>query len=190
MMTDDGVATSYQDAVQRGVPLQETDGTLTYPTARSRPKPTSTLDPLHRALMWVGVVVPVLLSVYIASQMPSMPEQVPVQFGFDGSVNRYGSPWEGFWTMIGVTVLIIGIAVLARFPRSLNYPMLMNSANVQAQYKNAVQMLVWTNVSMAVISVGMMSIWFDLVWLNLVWVGLVLMGASAVFFITRMFKLR
>lgn len=94
-MTDDGVATSYQDAVQRGVPLQETDGTLTYPTARSRPKPTSTLDPLHRALMAISVVVPVALTVFAAAQIPMMDQQVPVHFNLDGTVNRFGSPWEG-----------------------------------------------------------------------------------------------
>ncbi|MGO1523489.1 MAG: DUF1648 domain-containing protein [Nesterenkonia sp.] len=190
MMTDDGVATSYQDAVQRGVPLQETDGTLTYPTARSRPKPTSTLDPLHRALMAISVVVPVALTVFAAAQIPMMDQQVPVHFNLDGTVNRFGSPWEGFWTAAGTTVLIIGIAVLARYPRVFNNPVELNSSNVQQQYKNAVQMLSWLNLAMAIMAVGMMGLWFEPLWFPLVWVGLALMGVSMVFFMRRMFKLR
>lgn len=188
--SDDEAAASYQEAVRRGVPLRESDGTLIYPTARSRPKPNFVLDPLHRALMLISVTVPVLLTVFIATQMPTMPERVPVQFGLDGSVNRYGSPWEGLWTAVGAAAVIIGVAVLARFPRVFNYPVELTGSNVQAQYKNAVQMMVWLNVSMAVMAMGLTALWIDLLWVNLAWVGLVLMGASLVFFIRRMLKLR
>lgn len=188
-MTDDA-ATSYQDAVRRGVPLRESDGTLSYPTARSRPKPNFTLDSLHRSLMAISVLVSVLLTVFIATQIPTMPEEVPVHFGFDGSANRYGSPWEGFWAMAVVTAMIIGIAVLARYPQTFNIPMLLNEHNAQVQYENAVRMMVWLNVSMTVITVGMMAIWFDTLWLGLTWAGMVLMIVSMVFFIRRMFSLR
>lgn len=189
-MTDDGVAYSYQEAMRRGVPLQEPDGTLIYPTTRSRPKPTFTLDPLHRALMVISVAVPVMLTVFVAAQIPMMDQQVPVHFSWDGTVNRYGSPWEGFWTAAGVTVMIIGIAVLARYPRVFNNPVELNSSNVQQQYKNAVQMLTWLNLAMAIMAVGMMGLWFEPLWFPLVWVGLTLMGVSMVFFMRRMFKLR
>lgn len=186
----DDAAGTYVEAVRLGVPLREPDGTFSYPRGRSLPQPNFTLDPLHRSLLWISVLVPVLLVGYVGSQMSSMPDEVPVHFGLDGSVNRYGSPWEGFWTMVGVTVVISSLAVLARFPRLFNYPVMLTSNNVQAQYQNAVQLMVWMNVSMAVITVGMMSIWFDLGWINLVWVGLGLMLVMMVFFIRRTFKLR
>ncbi|GAA4841505.1 DUF1648 domain-containing protein [Garicola koreensis] len=189
-MTDDGVAYSYQEAMRRGVPLQEPDGTLIYPTTRSRPKPTFTLDPLDRALMAISVAVPVMLTVFVAAQIPMMDQQVPVHFSWDGTVNRYGSPWEGFWTAAGVTVMIIGIAVLAKYPRVFNNPVELNSSNVQQQYKNAVQMLTWLNLAMAIMAVGMMGLWFEPLWFPLVWVGLALMGVSMVFFIRRLFMLR
>lgn len=188
--SDGETAASYQEAVRRGVPLRESDGTLIYPTARSRPQPDFVLDPLHRALLLISVVVPVLLIVLFAVGMSSMPAQVPVQFGLDGSVNRYGSPWEGLWTAVGAAAVIIGVAVLARFPRVFNYPVELTGSNVQAQYKNAVQMMVWLNVSMAVMAMGLTALWIDLLWVNLAWVGLVLMGVSMVFFIRRMLKLR
>lgn len=188
--SDDDAATSYQEALRRGVPLRDPDGTLSYPSPRSRPRPDFSLDPLHRSLMLISVVVPVLLTAFIAVRMPSMPAQVPVQFGLDGTVNRYGSPWEGLWTAAGAAAVIIGVAVLARFPRVFNYPVELTSSNIQVQYKNAVQMMVWLNVSMAVLVMGLMALWIDLLWINLVWVGLVLMGVSMVFFIRRMLKLR
>lgn len=187
---DDGVATSYLAAVRRGVPLRETDGTLTYPTSRSRPRSNFTLDPLHRSLMAISVLVPVLLTVFLATQVPSMPAEVPVQFGFDGSVNRYGSPWEGFWVVAVMAVTIIGVAVLARYPRTFNFPIALSEHNAQVQYKNAVQMMVWLNVSMAVMTLGMISVWFGTLWLGLAWAGVVLMIVTMVFFIHRMFKLR
>lgn len=188
--SDGEAAASYQEAVRRRVPLREPDGTLVYPSARSRPKPDFVLDPLNRALLLISLLVPVLLIVLFAVQMPSMPEQVPVQFGLDGSVNRYGSPWEGLWTAVGAAAVIVGVAILARYPRVFNYPVELTGSNVQAQYKNAVQMLVWLNVSMAVMAMGLTALWIDLLWINLVWAGLVLMGVSMVFFIRRMFKLR
>lgn len=187
---NDDVATSYQEAVRRGVPLQEADGRLVYPTARSRPKPQVTLDPLHRALMVISLLVPVLLTVFMATQVPAMGGQVPVHFGFDGSGSRYGSPWEGFWAMVVMTALIIGVAVLARYPRTFNMPVELNEHNAQAQYANAVRMMVWLNVSMAVITVGMMSMWFGTLWLGPAWVGVLLMVVSMAVFIRRMFKLR
>lgn len=184
------VATSYQEALRRRVPLQDPDGTLSYPSARSRPKPDFTLDPFHRALLGISVVVPVLLTVLVAIQAPSMPGQVPVHFSLDGSVNRYGSPWEGLWTALGVTVIILVVAVLARFPRIFNYPVELTSRNVQSQYENAVQMMVWLNVSMAVTAVGIVSLWFQLRWFGVVWAGLVLMVVVMGFFIRRMLRLR
>lgn len=66
----------------------------------------------------------------------------------------------------------------------------LNSSNVQQQYKNAVQMLTWLNLAMAIMAVGMMGLWFEPLWFPLVWVGLALMGVSMVFFMRRMFKLR
>lgn len=187
---DDDVATSYQEALRRGVPLRDPDGTLSYPSSRSRPKPDFTLDPLHRGLMGFSVVVPVVLLVLVAIRLPSMPDQVPVHFSFDGSVNRYGSPWEGLIAGLVLCAIIIGIAVLARYPRIFNYPTELNSSNVQVQYKNAVQMLVWMNLGIAILAVGSFAVWFDAIPIHLVWVGLAVIGLSAAVFIGRMFKLR
>lgn len=74
---------------------------------------------LTECFVWTFAVLPALatLAVY-----PWLPEQVPLQWGFDGVVNRYGARIELF----GICVLAFGIQLLMRFspkldPKGENY---------------------------------------------------------------------
>lgn len=184
------VATSYQQAVAEKIPLREADGTLSYPSAAGRPRPDVRLDPLHRGLRLLSAAVPVGVSLYAGARLPAMPEQIPVHFGFDGSVSRYGSPWEGLGALLLLTLLAVGLAVLSRYPHRFNYPFLLTEHNVQRQYRNAAQMMVWLALSTAVISVGTANVWFGISGLHILWLGVVMMVGTTAVFVLRMVRMK
>jgi hypothetical protein len=53
----------------------------------------------------------IILVIYILTAGP-LPAEAPVHFGFGGDANRYGSPWEVFGLIIGLSVLYILISIL------------------------------------------------------------------------------
>lgn len=182
---------SYVEALRRGVPFRDEDGALHYPTMRSRPYPSFSLDPLHRFLLIGSVVVSVGYTLWMVARIPSMPDQVPMHFAADGSVNRYGSPWEMLIPASLFLAAIIGCAVLTRYPRIYNYGLgRVTEENIQAHYKNSVQLMIWTVFSVAVLHIiALGGIAGDWPTFPAIWIGLVLMLGSMAFFILRMFKL-
>lgn len=184
------VETSWVEAQRRGKPFRDADGTISYPSYRTRPKPDFTLDSFHRGLLTASVAAAVLASVYTLLQIPSMPEEVPIHWSGGGTVS-YGSRGSIAWPILLVMLCVIGTAVLTRYPRGYNYPVDLNEHNVQAQYRNGAQMMVWTTVSVAIINVGMVLPWItgteDI---TLALVGLGVLILSSIFFIRRMFTLR
>lgn len=184
-------ADTYRDALSRGVPFRDEDGRLHYPTMRSRPQPSFTLDLFHRALLMGSLVVSFGYTVWMVLRIPSMPELVPMHFSADGSVNRYASPWEMLILMAVMMAMIIGLAVLTRYPRIFNYGVgTVTDENIQAHYKNAVQLMIWTVLSMAVLHIialgGIAGDWS----INPgIWFGMAILLGSAAFFILRMTKL-
>lgn len=182
---------NYVEALRSGVPFRDVDGLLRYPTMRSRPRPTFSLDPLHRFLLVGSVVVSIGYTLWMAARIPSMPEQVPVHFSADGSVNRYGSPWEMMIVAALLLATIIGCAILTRYPRIYNYGTgKVTEKNIQAHYKNGVQLMVWMVFSVTLIHIILLGgIAGDWPISPAVWVGLSVTLGSMVFFILRMSKL-
>ncbi|MVT25261.1 DUF1648 domain-containing protein [Nesterenkonia alkaliphila] len=189
--TDNEPVSDYVQARRLGVPFRNGDGALEYPTMRSRPQPDFTLDQFHRLLLIGSLTIAVLYTVWMVARIPSMPDQVPMHFAADGSVNRYGSPWEILGMAAVMLAAIIGCAVLTRFPRTYNYGLgKVTEDNIQAHYKNGVQMMIWTVATVTLIYLialgGIAGDWPISPW---VWVGLAAMLASQGFFIYRMSKL-
>lgn len=184
-------AENYVEALRKGVPFRNEDGVLEYPTMSSRPQPNFVLDPLHRFLLIGSVVTTVAYTLFMWIRIPGMPDEVPMHFAADGSVNRYGSPMEMIGLSILMTVTILGCAVLARFPRVYNYGFgKITEDNIQAHYKNGVQMMVWTVFSMTVLYIialgGTAGDWATS---PAIWLAMVLMLGSMGYFILRMSKL-
>ncbi|WP_157983819.1 DUF1648 domain-containing protein [Nesterenkonia muleiensis] len=182
---------NYVEALRRGVPFRDEQGALHYPTVRSRPQPGFTLDPVHRFLLTGSLVVSIGYTLWMVARIPSMPEQVPMHFSADGSVNRYGSPWEMLILACLSLAVIVGCVVLTRYPRIYNYGIgKVTEENIQAHYKNAVQMMVWLAFSLAVLHFTMLgSIAGDWPASPAIWFGMALMFGSAAFFILRMLKI-
>lgn len=184
-------ADNYREALLREVPYRAEDGKLRYPTMRSRPKPDFTLDPLHRFLLIGSLVVAIGYTVFMVARIPSMPEQIPLQFAADGSVNRYGSPWELLIAGSILLPMMIGFAVLARYPQVHN----LNSSkvtedNIQAHYKNGAQMMIWLVVGFAVIYViGLGGEAGDWPMSPAIWIALTGLLVTTAFFLLRMQKI-
>ena len=75
--------------------------------------------------------------IYAIINFPSLPEEVPMHFGADGEVNRYGSPYEMIILLVLPFILIPGLELLERFPQVHNYPHRMNESNAEAFYLNS-----------------------------------------------------
>lgn len=184
-------ADNYVEAVRRGVPFRDEEGVLHYPTMRSRPHPTFTLDAFHRFLLIGSVVVAIGYTAWMIFRIPSMPDQLPMHFAADGSVNRYGSSWELLIIAALLLVPIFGCALLTRYPRIFNYGTgKTTEKNIQAHYKNGVQLMVWMTFSatvLLIISLG--GIAGDWAMAPAIWIGLGLFIVPILFFTLRMPKL-
>ena len=183
-------ANTYVEAVRRGAPYRDEEGVLHYPTKRSRPHPTFTLDAFHRLLLIGSVVVAIGYTAWMIFRIPSMPEQLPMHFAADGSVNRYGSPWELLIPAALLLATILGCALLTRYPRTFNYGTgKITENNIQTYYKNGVQLMVWMTFSatvLLIISLG--GIAGDWSMTPAVWIGLGLFIIPILFFTLRMPK--
>ena len=183
-------ANTYVEAVRRGVPYRDEQGVLHYPTKRSRPQPDFTLDAFHRFLLIGSVVVAIGYTAWMIFRIPSMPEQLPMHFAADGSVNRYGSPWELLIPAALLLATILGCALLTRYPRTFNYGTgKITENNIQSHYKNGVQLMVWMTFSatvLLIISLG--GIAGDWSMTPAVWIGLGLFIIPILFFTLRMPK--
>ncbi|GAA4477746.1 hypothetical protein GCM10023190_17980 [Enteractinococcus fodinae] len=183
-------AHTYVEAIRRGVPFRDEEGVLHYPTKRSRPQPTFTLDTFHRFLLISSVVVAIGYTIWMIFRIPSMPDQLPMHFAADGSVNRYGSPWELLIPAALLLATILGCALLTRYPRIFNYGTGKTTENnIQTHYKNGVQLMVWMTFSatvLLIISLG--GIAGDWAMTPAIWIGLGLFVIPILFFTLRMPK--
>ncbi len=181
----------YGEALRREVPFRDETGVLHYPTMRSRPQPSFVLDPLHRFLLIGSLVASIGYTIWIIARIPSMPAQVPMHFAADGSVDRYGSPWEILIPASILLATIIGLAILSRYPRIYNYGVgKVIAENIQDHYKNGVQMMIWAAFSATVLHIiALGSIAGDWSITPAIWFGLALLLGSMTFFILRMLRL-
>lgn len=155
-----------------------------------RPKPETSMDPGHRALLALSVMITLAVAGYTALQIPSMPEQIPVHFGFDGSVNRYGSPMTALWLPLMMVAITLFVAWFSTKPQWMNYPFVLTEENAERVYLVGRQMMVHTAASLAAVTIGMVSHWvgWPLYWLT--GTGVVLMVAASVLNIVRLFRAR
>lgn len=79
--------------------------------------------------------------VYVVLTFASLSNNIPMQFGAGGEVNRYGSPYELLILVSIQFFLIIFMEILERVPHVHNYPGRMNESNIEAFYLNSRQIL-------------------------------------------------
>lgn len=133
-----------------------------------RPKPEFSMDPGHRALLALSVVTTLAVTGYTILQIPSMPEQIPVSFGFDGTVYSYGSPMTALWLPLATAALVLFMAWFSTKPHWLNYPYMLTGENAQRAYRVGQQMMVQITSAVVLALLGIVSSWvgWPLFWLT------------------------
>lgn len=159
-------------------------------TFGERPQPTFELDPFHKVLLAISMILAVALPVYFFLRSWGVQGDFALHYDVTGDVTREGSLQEAAIILLLLSLLTIGCGVLTRYPRIFNFPVTLTRDNVQRQYKNAVQMLVWIVASMAAVLAIMVGGWLGILSVNLVWVPILAMGIVLIVFIRRMIKLR
>lgn len=172
------------------VRARDSQGDEPITTFGDRPKPDFTLDPFHKGLLAVSVIAAVALPAYFFLRSSGIQGDFALHYDFTGDVTREGSLQEADITLVLLSLLTIGCAALTRYPRIYNFPVTLTRDNVQRQYKNAVQMLVWIVASMAAILAIMVFGWLGVLSVDLMWLPLAAMGITLVVFIRRTFTLR
>ena len=181
----------------RDTPRQGTRGQAQGPggdqpitTFNERPQPKFELDPFHKVLLAVSMIAAVALPVYFFLRSSGVQGDFALHYDVTGDVTREGSLQEAAIILVLLSLLTIGCGVLTRYPRIFNFPVTLTRDNVQRQYKNAVQMLVWVVTGMAAVLAIMVGGWLGILSVNLMWLPIAAMGIVLIVFIRRMIKLR
>lgn len=155
-----------------------------------RPKPEAPMGPGHRALLALSLVTILAVAGYTILQIPSMPEEVPVRFGFDGTVSATGSPMSALWLSLLMAAMVLFIAWFSTKPHWMNYPFMITEDNAEQAYRVSQQMMVQLAAAVTLATVGMASPWVEwpLVWLT--GGGTVLVAVVCLIGIIRVFRAR
>ncbi|MDR8019051.1 hypothetical protein [Nesterenkonia aerolata] len=138
----------------------DSDGTLVYPSVASRPQPEIQLGPVDRLLGPVSTALMIAAVAGFIGVARQAGGEVPVHFGVDGEATRTGGIWtEGTITFLLVGLVWAGLLVLARYPRVYNYPHMLTEHNVQAQYRNGVQMVLRNAAALPLILLDLVLVW-------------------------------
>lgn len=89
--------------------------------------------------------------VYPAIYYSVLPEQVPMHFNYKGEVDNYGSKNSVFVLGIIGAITAFGLYKLNQYPHIFNYPVKITPENVEKQYRDAVKMLSYVNLLIAIL---------------------------------------
>ena len=130
-------------------------GTMVYGSFRERPASKIRLSPFFRALQAGSWLIAVGLPIYFLVAIRRYDGEVPMHFDFTGNVTRTGPATEAIITLVTTALCVIGLLVLARYPRILNFPVMLTEDNVQQQYRYGIELMTWVAAACAGIMVVM-----------------------------------
>lgn len=123
-------------------------------TAGKRPEPNFETNRTTRTLR---LVTWALVPLHIAIMLPGVltaTEDVPVHWDIDGTVTRYGAPWELLIASGVFGVLVAGILLVSHKPQWFNYITVVTKTNAQEIYREGERLMVW----MALVLAGMQGV--------------------------------
>src|SRR5579885_934209 len=109
----------------------------------TRPAPQPSNRPIDYIVEVVTIVALVCQGVYAFFNYPTLPQIIPIHFGFDGKANNFGGREWIFFPFAVALVLYIFLSILGRFPQAYNYPWRVTEANAPRLYAVARRMIVW-----------------------------------------------
>lgn len=83
---------------------------------------------------------------YVSIQFAKLPAEIPAHYNFEGEVTRIGSKVELWILPIIVTVLVVPISFLCKFPHTFNYPLKITEENVEKVYTDGRLMMASMNL--------------------------------------------
>ena len=172
---------------QEREPARNRAGEIIYGSFSERPKPDFRLSPFYRALQILSVIVAIGLPSYFMIAIRGYDGQIPMQYDFEGNVTRTGPATEAMITLWVVALCVLGLIVLARYPRIMNFPVMLNEHNVQQQYRYAMHMMIWAGLACAGLMVVMTFGWLVGLSMTWIWLPMGVMFATMGYYIWRMF---
>lgn len=116
----------------------------------SRPRIDVPKQPTDRAIELVGYGALLMLFGIPAIFYSSLPESIPIHFGFDGVPGRTG-PRHMIWLLPGIGIILyVGLMWLVNYPHLFNYPVRLTTENIYRQYRYA-QRLLRINATLVVV---------------------------------------
>ena len=105
---------------------------------------------LEGALNGVALAALIYMLIVLLTNWARLPEIVPSHFGASGEADGMGSR-ATLWILPGSTAaLIVGFAILRRFPHRFNYPWKITLENAERQYALAIHLLAVIEAEIAV----------------------------------------
>lgn len=106
-----------------------------------RPRPAVPWELPDRLLLALGLLLLVGFLTPIAAGWGPLPDRVPLHYGVDGRVDRWGGA-AAIHVLAGLALVVtVGLLLLARVPHVYNYPFEIIEANAAAQYRLARRLL-------------------------------------------------
>jgi uncharacterized membrane protein len=99
--------------------------------------PTKT-DLFLDRIAWVGLL---FLWVYTIINYSRLPGTIPIHYNWNGEIDGYGSKATLLILPAIVTIIIIGLTALNRYPHVFNYPQLLTKENAARQYSLATRLI-------------------------------------------------
>lgn len=119
----------------------------------NRPKIRLKKSNTEKAVEYMTFGLLMLSALYTIYHYDNLPDNVPIHFNHKGEVDRYDSK-DSIWGLhiIGF-VLIYLMYHLSKFPHIFNYPQKITEENAEKFYNDAVKMIRYTNICLALLFV-------------------------------------
>ena len=106
-----------------------------------RPKLKITPSRLDIFLDISAYAVLVFIWVYILLQYADLPDIISIHFNLKGEADNYGSKASIFILPFIISMIIIGLTILNRFPYLFNYPRQITESNAREEYAKASRLI-------------------------------------------------
>lgn len=118
-----------------------------------RPKIILPKDQTQKAIEIIIFLCIAFCFIYPAIYYTALPEQVPMHFNYKGEVDKHGSKDSVFVLAIIAAITSFVIFKLNKYPHVFNYTVKITQENAAKQYKDAVKMLTYVNLLIAILFV-------------------------------------
>lgn len=138
-----------------------------------RPKIDLKLNNTDKFLEIISWLMLIGIWLFTLSNYSVLPEKIPTHYNFLGEADTFGNKKTIFFLPILCSVLFIVLTFLRKHPHTYNnYPIEITNKNAEYHYKNAIRMMLYLKITIAIIfgiiiyktikpqSINNLGIWF------------------------------